>query len=763
MPSAPRAFSNAKTAWFLAACVLAAVVVIGNSDLVRGKAGPLWDADAYYGPLFSLVADYTKAAELFLWNPWMDAGSPDFADPQAGAASPVLLAFGLITKNPLHGFVAYWITFWIFGGVGMLLLCRHLKCPPWGGLVAALGFVASGFYTGHGQHTTILYSFSFVPWIVWRFDVAITRKSYWDMVPAGVLWGLSALGGYPALIIMDPMFLGLWGVGRVWLGASDMDSPTPSSRRKNLLFILAGLCLFSVIGVAVMSPSYVGFLVYTKGYTSRAGGISRSYALVDPLPPQALGTFASPFLYLLNMPPGGIWPETDISMSSIYMGVLVISLATCALIRRYKWRLWIGAIILFFLACAVGNHLPVRGWVYDLVLPTRYFRFPSLFSAYAIVGCCVLAAYGSRDVETAQAAGDQRSRGLFFVVSGMVATVAAMSYVWILKTAHLRLSGVKHPTSVFLLMWLSMVIVFVLRWRRDISYRLMVAALVVLSIYDATSSLKTGAATMYTPATLPWWHIMTSRHVKSLDLTPGGLDRELFPPDDLGRYQHNRNVVLKVPVFANDTGMVNPFFQAYVADPVLNQTAVGTQRIWFSDRPLWLPPNQKTFDEFVRTSHDLGIPPLILHSPQQMLAQAHPTSPPAEKNDKPVRDASSMSPANIALLTYTANHLAFVYNATEDGWLLVTDRWAPFWHATVNGRSVEIAGANFLFRAIPVSRGENTVLFQYEPRGYIGLLTLSWGIVILTIFGEILPRTMRRRVSARRLSSAEVEASVMKM
>jgi hypothetical protein len=213
VPSAPRAFSNTKTAWFLAACVLAAVVVIGNSDLVRGKAGPLWDADAYYAPMFSLVADYTKAGELFLWDPWINAGAPDFADPQVGAASPVLLAFGLLTKNPLHGFVAYWITFWIFGGIGMLLLCRHFKCPPWGALIVALGFVASGFYTGHGEHTTLLYSFSFVPWILWKFDVGLSQRSYWSMVQAGVLWGLSALGGYPALVIIDPIFLTLWGLG----------------------------------------------------------------------------------------------------------------------------------------------------------------------------------------------------------------------------------------------------------------------------------------------------------------------------------------------------------------------------------------------------------------------------------------------------------------------------------------------------------------------------------------------------------------------
>jgi hypothetical protein len=141
---------SSRSVWFIAACVLAAVLLIGNSDLVIGKATPIWDADAYYAPMFSLVADYAKAGQLILWNPWMNGGSPDFADPQVGATSPLLLAFGILSRDPLHGFVAYWLTIWAFGGIGMLLLCRHLKCPVWGALIASLGFIACGFYTGHG-------------------------------------------------------------------------------------------------------------------------------------------------------------------------------------------------------------------------------------------------------------------------------------------------------------------------------------------------------------------------------------------------------------------------------------------------------------------------------------------------------------------------------------------------------------------------------------------------------------------------------------
>src|SRR5579871_727613 len=144
--------------WFFAACVIAIVVLAGNWPLLSGRAAPQWAGSNYYGPLFSLVADHAKAGTFFLWNPWMNGGTPDFVDPQEGAISPVLLLYAVVIRDSLTGYIVYWMTAWIFGGVGLLLLCRHLKCPPWGGLIAALGFVTCGYYTGHAQHMSFFYA-----------------------------------------------------------------------------------------------------------------------------------------------------------------------------------------------------------------------------------------------------------------------------------------------------------------------------------------------------------------------------------------------------------------------------------------------------------------------------------------------------------------------------------------------------------------------------------------------------------------------------
>ena len=75
--------------WLLAALSLTTLFLILNRELISGARVQIWDATAYYTPAFSLVADHARVGRLLLWDPWLAGGTPDFADPQVGAASPL--------------------------------------------------------------------------------------------------------------------------------------------------------------------------------------------------------------------------------------------------------------------------------------------------------------------------------------------------------------------------------------------------------------------------------------------------------------------------------------------------------------------------------------------------------------------------------------------------------------------------------------------------------------------------------------------------
>src|SRR6185369_5119672 len=134
---------------------------------------------------------FARAGQFLLWNPWSNAGSPEYLR-DIGALSPLNVGLAFVIGGQIMRFWMYWLALWFLGGVGMLLLARHLKAPPWAGFVVALGFVFSGFQTGHAQHTPFIVSISFLPWIIWRLDAALVSGRMWPAVEAGALWGLSA-------------------------------------------------------------------------------------------------------------------------------------------------------------------------------------------------------------------------------------------------------------------------------------------------------------------------------------------------------------------------------------------------------------------------------------------------------------------------------------------------------------------------------------------------------------------------------------------
>lgn len=155
--------------------------------------------------------------------------------------------------------------------------------------------------------------------------------------------------------------------------------------------------------------------------------------------------------------------------------------------------------------------------------------------------------------------------------------------------------------------------------------------------------------------------------------------------------------------------------------------------MWFSATAIRRAPDDAVFASFQRRVHELGgLPILILHSPEQMLALA-PAGSRQPQDEGEIAGPSSAPgiPAAVSELTYQPNLLAFRYDAPSRGYLLVTDRWAEGWEATVNGEPRPVLGADFIYRSVAVDPGPNRVRFLYKPQGFRLLLAISWGTLLL--------------------------------
>lgn len=75
--------------------------------------------------------------------------------------------------------------------------------------------------------------------------------------------------------------------------------------------------------------------------------------------------------------------------------------------------------------------------------------------------------------------------------------------------------------------------------------------------------------------------------------------------------------------------------------------------------------------------------------------------------------------------TERQNALEIDVHACADGYLVITDAWAPGWRATVDGDAAEVVRANYLVRAVRVPAGEHEVQLRYRPLSWVVGAALS--------------------------------------
>jgi hypothetical protein len=718
--------------WRNAAAIVAVTLLAANWQLIIGRTYEKWDAFDLGMPFFTLLADFTRAGQLLYWNPWISGGSPDFAAAGSGTFSPFILLFALITGGGGVGFDIYWLAVWLTGGLGMLMLGRHLGAPVWAALPIALGFVFSGFYSGHAEHTSVLSSYSFIPYVIWRLDKALLEGRLFPAIQAGALWGLSGLEGYPSLTVCTVGLIVAWAIGRCIC-------PQEKKPKVSWWHAFRTVVVVGLIGSAVLAPSYVSFAREGGGYSDRGEPISRAEALSsNALSPASLVTMASPALIALQPAETRLWSYTDLSSRNLYTGGVTVVLAFLALarVRRNSWHWYLFALALLALGCALAQALPLRGWTYDFIFPTRYFRHAGMLRGYFLFLLSVLALSAARDFR-----GDPlpivRSSSLS-IITLSCALIAAASFAGIVFLAREFPPDPSLAIAHFVLLWGGLAILAICLRRNAATMRpYLPLILVTLAIVDGLITCHFSEGTLYSYGPRPELQLP---HNKSVALGPENFAREM------GWRTGTSNAIYKVPTLKNYSPFKNHFHEAISANLQLARMALGRDRVWFAREAPDLPLTDDAFQLFAARLKELA-QPVIVKTSWEGQPQSRPIPDDAAHLVQNAQPALSI-PTSIT--HYSPNQLTLDVTAPEDGWVMVTDRWSRSWVATVNGARQPIAIANFVFRGIRVNAGVNHIDFSYRPFGLPGLVILSWTVLALVAGFSLAPvlRTNRNAHAA---------------
>ncbi len=717
--------SRMKLSWIVAVISLIILFFLANAPLLSGKAGILWDAATQFAPHYILQADFLVNSKLLLWDPFINSGSPDFIEPQFGAFSPVMLLFMSLTGPSLNGFIIYWLLTWLASGLGIILLARHFNAPPWAGFIAALGYLFSGFHTGHAEHTSFIYSIAFIPFILYRIETALNRNNRIHAAQAGALLGLSAMGGYPAFPLLTSGYIFLW-------------SGIYFKRGKQVLVLLG---IFLVIAFLVAQPVYLPFFMEGSGYSDRAEPLSLARCIgFNALHPGALVTLVSPwFAYLKLLNTDKLWIYNDLSSCSIYMGSLVLIFALYAIVvnPRNLRRWWILLVGLLFLSFSLGQTLPTRKWLYYAVPPTRFFKHASLFRFYFIFSMTILSLKGMQELQNALT-NDVRKLKQRFLVLIPIATLSAIGLV--LFTFKNLPPDLQFPDSVnnsstattYIGIWIGLAVLAVfIRWGPSGKFRKAVlAALLLICIADYRSTSEYAAHfTQTTPYYRKLWDQLMQQHVSDLNLTWYGLARQANYAY-AGPGYTNENMITKIPVYMNSLPLRNSFHICLENQKRFQSILFGEKRILFTPNAVNLPLNLNSLTQILYRSDAVNAPVLAVSSEDSRDVDHYSVA--FEKRCFVSLDETQpLKPLTYSLLKYSPTELSFRVDAPGNGWILVTERWANGWQATVNSAPEKVWPGEFAFRALPVEKGRNVISMKYHPKGIPLLILISWATLVL--------------------------------
>ncbi|MBA7492175.1 hypothetical protein ES702_02724 [subsurface metagenome] len=103
-------------------------------------------------------------------------------------------------------------------------------------------------------------------------------------------------------------------------------------------------------------------------------------------------------------------------------------------------------------------------------------------------------------------------------------------------------------------------------------------------------------------------------------------------------------------------------------------------------------------------------------------------------------NSSSIFGSTAEIVKSENENLIIKANLTNNGFLVLADTFHPHWKAKVDGEETKILRANLNFRAIPLSAGEHTVEFLYEPRALktgakisLAAFIIWLGLLIITL------------------------------
>lgn len=703
--------------WLLALSGTVLAFVVLTHDLWALRCIFKWDAWNQFWPWFNYLAESLAQGRFPLWDPRPNCGFPFFAEPQTGVFYPPLLIAAKLFRGGHGAYQYFWLLHWLWGTLGFFFLGKRLGFSPAAAFVGSVLFAFNGFFIGNAEHTGVIVTASFVPWTLLLLDVA-SQGSVLYAFPAGVMLGLTGLGGNPTMTMYSVVMIAAWCLIRYRL------------HRKTLLILTITFAITAI----VLSPAFLSFLVETRGYTERSGYLSVAEACgLNRFTWDALISLIAPSVFV-NYPQLFDVPVPTIPMLNGYMGIFTLCALAVALWNGHLRRTWAWLLVFMLVAFlfSLGTAGGLRVIAYYALPFLKFVRHTGISRVFWMLGGAILAAAFFQELLGPEADAARRDAGTaqrVLIVLGC-ALVATLAWVWTAAPIRLEHSfDQTTPTTATLAALLG-----------SVGVQVLVVGLFMLAFSLCRRSPGTMAATILAAVIVADCaiHLQTCRETVCWNTRAGevatGLDR-------LSRER------MALPLSATAPRSGRPgFFNLWAFDgkSYVRTYLAATSGAYDTLVGNTWPPYQETaflkalekMPRFLLISHALFVDernaealaflrnnttqdriPLFVHDVTRAVGPAS------------LEDFQPGPPQPVEVVSYAPEQAVLKVQAPQSCWLFASERFAPAWQASLDGKAVPLFKANFAFRAIEIPAGTHLVKMTYAPWLYKPLLVLSWGLI----------------------------------
>ena len=731
-------------------------------------------------PLADLQMRALKGRASLFWVDSIYGGHPLFAEGQGAFAHPLNIFWAAVV-TPVIGAVPaanliHWL-FMIFGGVGMLGLCRSLGASGWASIFAMLAVIFSQAWTTVQEILSVSDTIAWIPWALWALEALLKRPTLKSAALLGVVSALIILGGYPQGFHSTVVYM---ATTLLVLPFQRSGVPTPGGYWKNLAIMLAisgAICL----GLAAVQLLPLFELVR---FSVRKAGTNLLFSV-------PLESYVRDFLFSVGGTGSGSF--------------FVCIVAAFGLIVRTPPRIkghFLATILM--LQLGVGRGSPFFRFIYDhnLLPGLRYFRVTDLYLDIAIIGIAVLAAFaidGIADlsIRFTRESGLRARRHMWLM--GASIFIFAL-FIWMLViSVHFDRTlmdiSMARPGILQIIVSIVGFVVAILLILVRKSHLLAPFLVVVLAAECATVrlhlfqffdyslieqqpnaalikqtpgwrdfKLHDGSMAMAAGFTLPWAPEVEPRIRRMVASLPSMLTATEGLPSIDGSFSLPlaRRAAIASTIDDEVAGrtasppglrLIDLLGIRFVTLDTLPAGAAFRTLKQDEANHLWITENTAALPRFQIYTHaqsadsvEAALAAVKSLKTKTLILENAPDLADARETDA----ADPASAAQIDVFKANATKYRFRISARSAVWLFVADANYPGWTARVDGQSVPIFSAQVLGKAVAVPAGDHEVVLTFISRSF------EWGlgISVLSIAGVII--ILARRVGSGKTHAAHV-------